>query len=212
MLKLTLISAAALSMMAGAASATTSVSFSSYQTALNAGDVLYTNFDAGLPSGATGTGALITGSTGASAAPALSATTVDATQYLTIAGGVSETFDFGRSVDEVSIYVGSLDGYNTFSFNNGGGAFSGGDMAISGAVDSGNQQAGSSNGRLTFDFTTPVSSLTLSSASNALEISNIAISAAPEPSIWMLMIAGVAMIGGALRLGRRRGAGLLSVA
>ena len=29
------------------------------------------------------------------------------------------------------------------------------------------------------------------------------VSAAPEPSIWMLMIAGVAMIGGALRLRRR---------
>jgi len=39
-----------------------------------------------------------------------------------------------------------------------------------------------------------------------------AVSAAPEPSIWMLMIAGVAMIGGALRLGRKRGVGSLSVA
>ena len=37
------------------------------------------------------------------------------------------------------------------------------------------------------------------------------ISAAPEPSIWMLMIAGVAMIGAALRLGRKR-VSLLSVA
>ncbi len=39
-----------------------------------------------------------------------------------------------------------------------------------------------------------------------------AISAAPEPSVWMLMIAGLAMVGGALRIGRKRGAGSLSVA
>ena len=38
------------------------------------------------------------------------------------------------------------------------------------------------------------------------------VSAAPEPSVWMLMIAGVAMIGSALRLGRKRGVGSLSVA
>lgn len=40
----------------------------------------------------------------------------------------------------------------------------------------------------------------------------ISVSAAPEPSVWMLMIAGVAMIGGALRLGRKRRVGSLSVA
>ncbi len=38
------------------------------------------------------------------------------------------------------------------------------------------------------------------------------VSAAPEPGTWALMFAGVAMIGGMLRLGRKRGAGSLSVA
>jgi hypothetical protein len=32
-----------------------------------------------------------------------------------------------------------------------------------------------------------------------------AVSAAPEPATWSLMIAGVALVGGALRLGRRNG-------
>ena len=38
------------------------------------------------------------------------------------------------------------------------------------------------------------------------------VSAAPEPSVWALMIAGVAMIGGMLRLGRRRGSMASAVA
>jgi hypothetical protein len=38
------------------------------------------------------------------------------------------------------------------------------------------------------------------------------VSSAPEPSIWLLMIAGVAMVGGALRLGRKQGARSLSIA
>jgi hypothetical protein len=37
-------------------------------------------------------------------------------------------------------------------------------------------------------------------------------SPAPEPSIWMFMIAGVAMVGGFLRIGRKRGVGPLSIA
>jgi hypothetical protein len=34
-------------------------------------------------------------------------------------------------------------------------------------------------------------------------------SAVPEPSTWIMLLAGVAMIGAALRLGRRRGFGSL---
>jgi hypothetical protein len=60
------------------------------------------------------------------------------------------------------------------------------------------------NGRLTFDFSTPVTSLTLSSASNALEVSDIAVSLVPEPSVWIMMLGGIAMMGAALRFGRKR--------
>jgi len=37
-------------------------------------------------------------------------------------------------------------------------------------------------------------------------VDTIAVSAAPEPGVWLLMIAGVAMIGSALRFSRKQGA------
>ena len=40
----------------------------------------------------------------------------------------------------------------------------------------------------------------------------VAVSAAPEPGTWALMFGGLAMIGGMLRLGRKRQVGSLSVA
>ncbi len=42
------------------------------------------------------------------------------------------------------------------------------------------------------------------SADTTGQFSTLILSAAPEPSIWALMIAGVAMVGGALRFGGRR--------
>ena len=40
--------------------------------------------------------------------------------------------------------------------------------------------------------------------------SNLSVSAVPEPSVWLMMIAGLAMIGGALRNSRKRGVGVLT--
>jgi hypothetical protein len=121
---------------------------------------------------------LVTSSvSGSYAAPAFSPTTFDTSQYLAVGGGQSETFTPTTPIRDLSIHLGSLDSYNSISVNfSGGGAttYTGADIAsMSGAVDSGNQTSGSSNGRLTIFFSSPVSSVTFGSSSSAFEIAAV---------------------------------------
>ena len=201
-LRLPVAASAALALLALAASASASVSFVPYGTALPAGEVTITNF--ATLAGASGTAGLFTGSQGGvSAAPAFSASTVDTASYLSVQGGESETLALAPS-HEISIYVGSLDSYNTITFGGAGGAsFTGVQLAaLTTAQDSGNQTAGSSNGRFIFDFSAPVTSVTFASGSNAFEVASVA-GAVPEPAAWALMLVGVGAVGGMMR--SRRG-------
>ncbi len=193
-----LIASAALAAVSGAQAMT----FVSYGTALPAGETLISDFSTS--AGLTG-GTLVTGSVGGvTAAPAYSATTFDTAQYLSIPGGQSAILTFAPT-KEVSVYVGSLDGYNTLSFGGAGAeTFTGSDLgAISGASD-GNQTAANTNGRFIFDFSAPVTSATFSSSSNAFEIANVAGGAVPEPASWALMLVGFGSAGAALRGSRRQ--------
>ena len=90
------------------------VTFVSYGTALPTGETLITDFSTG--ANLTG-GELVTGSQGGvTAAPAYSAApTFDTSQYLTVLAGKSATLTFAATT-EVSVYLGSLDSYNTLSF------------------------------------------------------------------------------------------------
>ena len=186
-----------------AVSSAQAMTFVSYGTALPAGETLITDFSTG--AGLTG-GNLVTGSaSGVTAAPAFSATpTFDTAQYLSVPGGGTATLTFAPS-REVSVYVGSLDDYNTLSFGGlGGVTYTGSQLgAISGASD-GNQTAANTNGRFIFDFAAPVTSATFSSSTNAFEIASVAGMAVPEPATWALMLVGFGAAGATLRGSRRQ--------
>jgi len=205
---------------AGAAHAATFVSFSSYQTALNPGEVLVTDFDGpaiSVPAGFTagGTAGVQTGTNSSGAAPALSASTFDTSQYLSV--GAGETFTLTTpSLSEISFYVGSLDPYNSITFTGAGGfsqTFSGIDLtAATTAADlaNGNRSAAGANGRYTFTFDQAITAVLIASSSPAFEISNIGaipgggeVGLVPEPTAWVLMLMGFGGLGAGLRAQRR---------
>lgn len=118
--------------------------------------------------------------------------------------------NFSAGVNVISFLIGSLDEYNSVFLTFVGGApnevYRGGQ--ITGNVDT--DQGLGQQGRVTYDFgTQKLASITFSSDRAAFEIDDI-VAAAPEPTAWLMMILGFALIGGALR--RRRAAGLLAAA
>jgi hypothetical protein len=207
--------ATGVAMLASAACA--NVTFVGFQTALNPGEALVTNFEGGPAlSGVSisqpgfalsGSAQLVTGSTGHSAAPATSATTRDATQYLSVGQGQSAVLATPH-LSSISFYVGSLDAFNSFAFELADGStevVTGAALAAIPGLDADGDQTGStSNGRLTFSFGSAIDQVTLASAGDSLEVSDIgALSAAiPEPTSWALMICGFG--GAGLVLRRRR--------
>ena len=210
--------AAALCLTAGTAQA--GVTFVGYQTALNPGETLVTGFEGGptlagvtfLQAGYSlaGTATLFTGSaTNVSAAPATSATTRDTTQYLSVQKGKSATLDTPL-LSAISFYIGSLDSWNSFTFNLANGTtqvVTGATLAaLPGMQANGSQTAFTTNGRLTFSFDSAIDNVIFASSGNALEIGDIAavsaVGAIPEPAAWTMMIMGFGGMGALLR--RRR--------
>ena len=188
------------------------MTFASYGVATPPGESLVTDFST-LPGSFTGDASLATGfSPGVYAAPAFSSSSFDSGQYLAVEGGESETFTPSAPIGDLSVYIGSLDPYNsiTVNFSNGSSIpYTGDDIASqTGAVDDGDQTSGYSNGRLTIYFSSPVSSVTFSSGYNAFEIASVATSGVPEPAAWSMMLVGLGCVGGTLR--RRRAPVLVS--
>lgn len=204
-----------------AASAATTISFTSYQVAPNAGEEIVTDFETptlpgllsqvifNIPGYAlSGDAALLTGSSNLGAAPAMSATTRDPSQYLSIENGQFANLTTPL-LSTISFYVGSLDGYNGVTFTHQDGTT---ETFMGSAIDSllttvdanGNQEAANSNGRLSFTFSDPITAVHFSSASNSFEISNIATTMInlPEPTGWAMMLLGFGGTGALLR--RRR--------
>lgn len=215
----------AISALAGAAAiclaatgAQAGATFVGYQTAVNPGETLVTGFEGGPTLNAVifnhpgyslaGSAVLFTGSTdGLSAAPALSAAMRDASQYLSVQGGQGATLDTPL-LTAISFYVGSLDGFNSFTFHLADGTtqvVTGSALdALPGTDANGNQTGFTTNGRLTFSFASAINSVNFTSGANALEISDIGALAAavPEASTWAMMILGMGGVGALLR--RRR--------
>jgi hypothetical protein len=167
-----------------------------------AGATLVTDFATPLPAVDTGNGEIVTGSDpNVAAAPEFS-TAPDAAKYLVVEGGESETLVLPAPARYVDIYVGSLDAYNTITFDGPGagspytytGVDLGGPKALTGAIADGDQQSGSSNGLFEFSFAAPVTSVTFSSTQNSLEVASVA-SAVPEASTWAMMLIGFAGLG-----------------
>jgi hypothetical protein len=206
-----------------------SVSFVSYggayaPPAVPVGDTLITNFstDAGL----SGTGyRLVTGDPrggDGSDAPYLGPSIgPDPFQYLAVNAGGSATLTV-PAVEQIQIYSGSLDYYNTISFSNGL-SYTGAKLAkLSGAKDSppDDKFDPSSNGLFYFSFSSDITGVTFSTSQNSYEIAQVSglltssqgaakglASGVPEPSTWAMMALGFAGLAfaGVRRLGRRGG-------
>lgn len=103
-------------------------------------------------------------------------------------------------INQLSFYWGSIDTYNTITFDGLG-------QSIGGAAFGGTSSADRISREVTFYFSPAESAaltgITVSSSTNAFELDNLIFgSSAPEPATWAMMIVGFGIAGVALR--RRR--------
>lgn len=147
----------------------------------------YTDFNAGMPAGYSGTGTVVTGSvSGVTATPF-----GDTSPYLTIAGGQSTTLVPGGVHNVFGLYWGSADNYNKVEFflaNVLQDVFLGNDPRLTGLTANGGQLTASSNKYVSFVGLT-FDKIRLSSTQNAFETDNHLIGDVPEPSMIALLAA-----------------------
>ena len=205
-LKAAAIAALAVSAIAGSASAAVTVSHTSDNLNLPAGQVMVWDFD-GLQ--ASGYGVSTTGPvnvyngadglmSGISAPPP-----GDLTNYVAVLGGGSLTLTT-PAIKLLSVYMGSPDAYNSILFNfsdNTSELLSG--VQLAGGAFGGDQSIGR---RMTYTFgDKTVTSVVFASSQNSFEFDNIAtVSAVPEPATWAMMIMGFGLAGSAVRNSRRK--------
>jgi hypothetical protein len=189
-----LLAAAALA-AAGSANAAVSITSAAYDAALAPGEQLVVTFDAPNAAGYTITGgATRIGSAGNAAAPF-----GDATRFMYVLGGSSATLTTPL-LTSFSMYIGSVDTYNSITFKGANGY----EETVTGsqlvAVANGNQSSAQTNRRFYFDFgSDKVNQVIFSSSSNSFEFDNIAAGAVPEPATWAMLIMGFGFVGMALR-------------
>ena len=132
----------------------------------------------------------------------------DTSKYLAVTSSETATFSSDKALTSLSVYIGSLDTYNNITFDGANGfteTLTGTELldSITASPSSGDQFSGQTNRRFYFTFGgDAVDKVLFQSSGNSLEFDNIAVSAAPDPSTWALMIAGVGLAGYALRRGR----------
>jgi hypothetical protein len=202
---------AAAFVVAGATAANAGVisySWSPFDHAPAAGEIMVQTFDAPLAAGYTMTwnsnagiyqGPLVSGI----AAPPQN----DNTKYLSVLTGGSATLTAPGTMNSMSFYWGSMDEYNKITFQGTNGfskSFDGDDLN---SPANGNQQAASTNRRyyFTFDPNDKINKVIFSSTGNSFEFDNIAVNDpptdVPEPLTLSLFASGLA---GAAFLRRRR--------
>lgn len=111
--------------------------------------------------------------------------------YLSVLGGGAIDITFSAR-DTISFFWGSVDTYNSITFNNATtDVITGSDVAP--LLPTGCQNSALCNGYVTFTSDTPFTSVRLASTSNSFELTNI--SAVPEPGTWAMMILGFLGLG-----------------
>ncbi len=182
------------------------VSFTS--TAFDSGpatnQIMVDNFDSAPAAGYTVTGGMVLAQSNYAVAVEPAG---DTSTFMAANSGNSVTLKSAVPMASLSVYLGSLDTYNSITFLGAGGF----DETLTGSqlvsFASGNQTSGATNRRFFFDFgSTPVNEVIFASAGNSLEFDNVAAAPVPEPSTWAFMIAGVATLGGLAWRRRRQGA------
>ena len=188
------------------AAAHAGVTFSStaFDAAPSAGQTLVLDFDSPPAAGYNFSGGgVYQGLTPNVAAPPAG----DQTKYAAVLGGETATLSSSLDLASLSLYIGSIDQYNTITFS-GSNGFS---QNLTGAdlyhPADGDQSSADTNRRFDFSFDdVAVDKVTFQSSGNSFEFDNIAatpVSAAPEPEAWALMMLGVAMIGGMIGMHKR---------
>jgi hypothetical protein len=186
---------AALAISGSAHAAVTIAAYTSGDSA-PAGEAVVDSFDAPIASGFTFTGGTVVQGTNA---PVNSAPVGDTSQYLAVLGDSAATLTTPSALTGLSVYIGSIDSWNSISFYNTSNqlvsSFTGSDLlAFEGAPD---------DGRFSFDLAGQnIGSVVFGSGKNSMEFDDIAVSPAPEPGIWAMTLLGVGCLGYALR--RRR--------
>jgi hypothetical protein len=194
-------------LMAGASAANAGVLYSwhPFDAAIAPGEVLVEDFDNPIAAGYSMTwsgaglyqGPLVSGI----AAPPVG----DDTLYLSILTGGSATLTAPGIMHSMSLYIGSLDEYNSITFKGLNGfsqTFSGSGLT---SPANGNQQAGSTNRRYYFDFDPNdlINQVIFASSGNSFEFDNIAVNdppaKVPEPLTLSLFAAGLAGVAGLRR-------------
>ena len=173
------------------------------------GTVIDFNNGQTVPSGFTLTGTNYIVSNAASASTGARPAFSDGSSYLSVLGGGSATLaSTGAGYQQISLFLGSIDAYNTIRVLSTTGAvlatYTGSQFVV---PADGNQDVPRTNRRVTFfaDAGQSLGGLILSSGSNSLEADNVVFSV-PEPSTWALMLVGFGMVGGAARYRRRQAA------
>lgn len=165
------------------------------------------NFVSSFGTFSTGGAKVVTGSVGGQfAAPSLSGGSADATPYLSVFGGTTQTITFtGATAVALGLYVGSLDDYNTITFKFAAGPdqiFTGNQIAAATGMNTThpNTVGQQSNGFLLFSGLGAFTSVVLASSQNSFEVDNIAFYSeiapgVPETSTWAMMILGFFGVG-----------------
>jgi hypothetical protein len=198
---------AAIATLAFSSAASAAVTISGYspgssELAVPGGEILVDDFEGGpVQTGFTFTGGtLFTGSqTNVHDDPA-----GDASTYVVVLGGPDvATLTTPTTISALSLYIGSVDTWNSISFYTGDNVLIntilGPDLR---AAAGGSSTVDVTDGRFFFDLAGQnVDAVTFSSSQNSMEFDNIAASV-PEPGVWAMMLLGMGGLGYALR--RRR--------
>ena len=201
------IAATAAFLMAGASAANAGVLYSwhPFDAAPAPGEVMVMDFDHPIAAGYSMTwsnaglyqGPLVSGI----AAPPAG----DNTKYLSVLTGGIATLTAPGVMESMSVYLGSLDEYNSITFKGQNGfsqTFSG---AALNSPANGNQTAASTNRRYYFDFDAGdlINQVIFTSSGNSFEFDNIAVNdppaQVPEPLTLSLFAAGLAGMAGLRR-------------
>ena len=152
---------------------------------------------------AGGTGVVLDTTSGAGAEPAIADGVYGTGNYLSVEGGASETLSISAAnIKDIELYVGSLDTYNSLYFAGPNVTITGTELGLLTGAANGNQTAANTNGVFKFDFSTPVTGVTLSSTTNSFEIASIS-AGVPEPGVWAMMLMGFGGMGAVMRSRRR---------
>lgn len=182
---------------AGAANAAITVSSAPFDAPLAAGQTLKVTYDAPNAAGYvfSGNGQVFAASHPTAAAPA-----GDSTQFMAVLGGKTATLSTPL-LKAMSVYIGSVDEYNSITFKglNGFTQTFGGASLV--ATANGNQSDAGTNRRFYFDFgSEKINTIEFKSTSNSFEFDNIAAAAAvPEPATWAMLITGFGLVGLSMR-------------